>query len=139
MKSLTRIEYFELIHSVFKFKTLSDEQGNEYVLLEENSLNTIPNVKDKTEFEAVENHVHLLHNIKKQEFDRLIPVAKTLGETLSNVLKVQFPDKKFFVYVSLHLKDSMIIRFHQKWLNEEPYYNPDDFNSDIVKMFLYET
>lgn len=139
MKILKRIEYFEIIAELFKFKTVLDEQGNEFVLLAQSNYDFVENIGDRTEFESLENHIHLLDNIKKKEFDKLIPVAKILGQTLLYSLKIQFPDKKFMVFVSLYLKDSMIIRFHQKWENEEPYYNPIDFNGQMEKVFAFET
>jgi hypothetical protein len=115
-----------------------DEKGNEYVLLSTSELKEIKNIEDKTAFEALENHVHLVNNLKKEEFERLIPVAKIFAKILAHLLKQQFPDKNFYTYVSLHLKDSMIIRFHQKWENEEPYYNPMDFSGEIEKVFMYQ-
>ena len=135
---MKRIEYFELIANLFVFKTIFDEKGNEYVLFSVSEYDSIQNIEDKTAFEALENHIHLLERIKKQEFESLIPVAKILGQTLANSLKTQFPNKKFYVYVSLRLNDSMIIRFHQKWENEEPYCNPADFVGEIEKVFGYE-
>ena len=136
---MKRTEYFKLIADLFAFKTISDEKGNEYVLLSASELDSIQSIEDKTAFEAVENHVHLLENIKKEEFESLIPVAKNLGQALTSHLKIQFPNKKFYIYVSLHLYDSMIVRFHQKWENEEPYCDPDDYVGDKEKVFRYET
>lgn len=135
---MKRIEYFKLLEQVFNFKTISDEKGNEYVLLASNPLDSIQRIKDKTAFEAVENHVHLLDHLKKQEFEALIPIAETLCKTLAHRLSKQYPNKKFLVYSSLTLKDSFILRFHQKWENEEPYYNPADFNAEAEKIFVCE-
>ena len=92
---MKRIEYFKLIADLFVFKTISDEKGNEYVLLSTNEYNSIENIEDKTAFEAIENHVHLLDRIKKEEFESLIPIAKNLGQALTSNLKIQFPTKKF--------------------------------------------
>ncbi len=135
---MKRTEYFKLIADLFAFKTISDEKGNEYVLFSMSQCDSIRNIEDKTAFEAIENHVHLLERIKKQEFENLISVAKILGQTLANSLKIQFPAKNFYVYVSLRLHDSMIIRFHQKWENEEPYYDLDTDIGNIEKVFRYE-
>ena len=136
---MKRIEYFELITNLFKFKTIIDEKGNEYVLFEHSFCEKIKNIQDKTEFEASENHVHLIDNINKDEFERLVPIAKSLGQALLNCLKCDFSDKEFVVYVSIHLKDSMTIRFHQKWENEEPYCWPEEFMSEKEKVFAFET
>ena len=136
---MKRIDYFELFASLFTFKSIYDEKGNEYVLLSMSEYDSIQNIKDKVAFEALENHVHLLDRIKKVEFERLIPVAKTLGQALADRLKSQFPDKQFYIYVSLTLNDSMIIRFHQKWENEAPYYEPGDNDGEVERLFVYET
>lgn len=135
---MKRIEYFELLEQLFTFKTIRDEKGNEYIVSESNPMDSVTNIEDKTAFEAVENHIHLLDNIKKQEFERLVPVAKTLAQTLAYSLSKQFPDKKFFVYASLKRNDSMILRFHQKWEQEEPYYTASDFNTETERIFVYE-
>ena len=136
---MKRIEYFERLGQSFNFKTILDEKGNEYVVLASTPLDSVQRIEDKTAFEAVENHVHLLDHLKKQEFEDLIPIAKTLCQTLANTLSKQYPNKKFLVYSSLTLKDSFILRFHQKWENEEPYYDPADFNTETEKMFVCET
>ena len=51
---MKRTEYFKLIADLFAFKTISDEKGNERVLLSANEYNSIENIEDKTTFEAVE-------------------------------------------------------------------------------------
>lgn len=135
---MKRIEYYELMTGLFCFKTIEDKLGNEYVLFAQSRVDSVENITDRTEFEALENHIHLIDNVKKDEFERLIPVAKTLGGTLLTCLKAQYPEKNFVVYVSLHLRDSMIIRFHQKWENEVPYYNPANFQSEGEKVFAFE-
>ena len=137
--TLKRIEYYEQIMELFKFKTILDEQKNEFVVFSRSNCNSVRSIKDKTEFQAYENHVHLIHNLKKDEFYQFIPVAQVLGQTLLNCLRWNYPDKQFMVYVSLHLRDSVIIRFHQKWENEEPYCNPSDFKSEKEKVFVFET
>lgn len=136
---MKRIEYFSLLADIFSFKTLSDDRGNEYVFFK----NCCPtdkliNIVDKTEFESFTNHIHLLDNIKKEEFDKLTEVSKIIIESVLSQLIQLFPDKKFRVYVSICLKDSMIVRFHQKWENEEPYCNPEEFKKQNEKVFMVE-
>lgn len=135
---MKRIEYFELLSNLFDFKTIADENSNEYVVFNNSQFNSIQNIKDKTEFESSENHIHLLSNIKNDEFDMLIPIAQNLGKALLNNLKIQYPQKRFIVYVSIHLHDSMVIRFHQKWENEEPYCYPSEFKNPSEKVFSFE-
>ena len=136
---MKRAEYFKLITSVFRFKAVLDEEGNEYVILEENDIDSLTKkIEDKTEFEAVLNHVHLLDNIKKNEFDELVTVGTELGQILMDNLKFHYPDKSFVVFVTISINDSMIIRFHQKWKDEEPYYDPADFISERERVLMFE-
>ena len=134
---MKRIGYFELISQISEFKTLTTPDGDELVVFKNLPIQDVDFVDDKTEFESSENHVHLLDNIKKDEFDRLIPVAQNLGKMLLGNLKYSYPDKQFMVYVSLMLKDSMIIRFHQVWENEVPFCNPESFVGDREKVFMF--
>lgn len=136
---MTRVEYIESIVELFNFKTILDEHGNEYVLFANSLCETVHNVIDKTEFEAYENHVHIVDNVKKSEFEHLVGVSRKLGKVLLDSLKLHYPNRQFVVYVSIHLHDSMIIRFHQKWENEEPYLCPEDFQLKDEKVFAFET
>lgn len=133
-----RIEYLELIASLFTYKTIVDEAGNEYILFSGNPLDHVNNILDRTEFEAFQNHVHLIFDIKKSELNALVRIADSLGQALLYNLKSCYPEKHFMVFVTSHLHDSLIIRFHQKWENEEPFCNVDDFASSEEKVFLYE-
>ncbi len=128
-----------MIAGLFHFKTILDEKGNEYVLFLESQLTSAENIQDRTQFEAIENHVHLLNNVKKEDFSQCVQTGKILAQSVRNSLCFHYPRKQFIVYVSLRLNDSMILRFHQKWENEEPYYDPEDFNSEQEKVIKFET
>ncbi|MBR2901841.1 MAG: hypothetical protein IKC38_01320 [Clostridia bacterium] len=135
---MRRTEVFEMLSRLLQFKTIKDSQGNEYVLFAENKLSDpIEGIEDRTAFEAVENHIHILKDIKRKEFDKLGSSAKAVGEVVFNKLQLTCPDKKFVVYVSLKLGDSMIVRFHQVWDGEEPYYDVTSFNSNRQKMYCF--
>lgn len=135
---MKRIEIFQMFSSLFQFKTITDEKGNEYVLFEQNSLSSIKGICDRTEFEACENHVHLFDNLKKDDFSASLNAAEVLAQALLDVLRFRFPQKHFFVYVTAHKGDSIIIRFHQKWENEEPYFDPI-FSTPIDRIFKIES
>lgn len=135
---MRRIEYLQLIANLFRFKSIYDEDGNEYVVFYNSVLDSVDNISDRTAFEAYENHVHLLNNLSEKEFSQCIPVAKNLGYALLCSLHESYPNKTFIVYVSIQKKDSMIIRFHQKWENEPPYYNSDSFTSEYEKVIKIE-
>lgn len=136
---MRRIEYFKLFANLFQYKTVHDENGNEYVLFADNPINNIENVQDHTAFEAFENHVHLVTNMRKDEFQKGSEIAKKIGRALLNNLHACYPEKNFFVFVSFREKDDMIIRFHQSWANEAPYFDPSDFVNEKVYMFTGRT
>ena len=115
-----------------------DKTGNEYVLFANSSINYLPEISDKTAFESLENHIHLLYNVRKEEYKNLIEVGEKLGQAVLESLQYHYPTKRFVVFVSVKLNDSMIIRFHQKWENEEPYYDPNDFNSEKDRVLKFE-
>lgn len=137
---MKRLDFLQSIVRLFSFKTIADDCGNEYVVFDDSTITPeiLKNISDKTEFEALENHVHLLEKITKKEFENGVEVSNLLGKSLLNCLRQKYPNKHFFVYVSIDLKDSMIIRFHQKWENEEPYYNSDDFGKNTKLFMFYE-
>ncbi len=135
---MKRVEYFGLVANLFQFKTVTDEDGNEYVLLADNGIDSLEQIEDKTEFEAIQNHVHLLDRITKKEIRELTAVGMKLGQALLESLRFHYPNKEFIVFVSMRLKHSFIIRFHQKWKGEEPYYNPEDFDSEEEKVLMFE-
>lgn len=83
--------------------------------------------------------MHLLNNVKKEDFSQCVQTGKILAQSLLNSLRFHYPRKQFIVFVTLRLNDSMIIRFHQKWENEEPYYDPEDFHSEQEKVIRFET
>lgn len=135
---MRKFELLRAFSEMFDFKTVTDENGNEYVIYANSVLSEIGSeLKDKTQFEAVENHIHLIDNVKKYDFDELIEIGKVLGETQLSVLKSKYPDKEFCVFVTVDIGESMIIRFHQVWENEPVYYNSDDFNSEKTRVLMF--
>lgn len=135
---MKKTDLLVLLSGLFEYKIVQDKHQNEYVLFSSNPLDAVEKIEDRTAFEAVENHVHLIENVKAVEFDKLIKVAYNLGSALLNNLNSNFPDKHFMVFVSIKLHDSMIIRFHQKWNDEEPYFNANDFISSDEKVISFE-
>ncbi len=135
---MTKIELLKCFSEMFDFKTVTDENGNEYVIYGSSGITEIGSeIEDKTQFEALENHIHLADNFKKSDFEDLVEIGRVLGETQLNALKAKYPDKEFCVFVTVDIGESMIIRFHQVRENEPVYYNPDDFNSDKTKVLMF--
>ena len=93
-------------------------------------------VEDKTLFEAVENHVHFLQKIKKDEMPYLQKIAECICELLLCRLEASFPEKRFVVCAAIERGQSVTFRFHQQWQNEAEYYD-DALETEeyiIVKM-----
>lgn len=136
---MKRTDILSFLNGFDKFKIIKDEQETEYVVFKNSKVKDLIKVNDKTAFEAVENHIHLLDNISHKEFSALFPIANSLGNMLLCCLKQSFPNKNFIVFVTLCVHDSFIIRFHQKWKDELPYYNPKDFENHGEKVFMFES
>lgn len=109
------------ILSLFKYKVVSDEKGNSYVLLHSDRSNTVEGIADKTAFEALENHVHLIGKIRKRNKNDMVLFGRKAGRRVAENLKAVFPDRSFVVFVTI--SDELIIRFHQKWPDEAEYYD----------------
>ncbi|MBE7056681.1 MAG: hypothetical protein E7388_04485 [Ruminococcaceae bacterium] len=135
---MDRIKPLLFLANIYKFKIIKDKNHIEYVVFENSNLCSIDGTTDKTQFEAVENHIHLLDKIRKKEYFALFPIAQELAKSLLSCLKEAFPDKHFCVYATLTLKDSFIIRFHQKWPHEEPYYDLNNIDESKEKIFFFE-
>ena len=112
-----------------KFYTARDSEDNEYVFLKTNDQMTefVNKVSDKTQLEAFENHVHVCGKVKKRDRQIAYTTAKLITNNLMDKLKMEFPDKKFYVYLDCDFKEHIIIRFHQLWENELLCYNVNDF------------
>ena len=135
---MKKIDILKTVANLFEFRIITDENGNEYVVYADSAMNDVGSEPiDKTQFEAVENHVHLIDNVKKTDFEELIKIGKALGETQRSVLKSKYPDKEFCVFVTVDVGGAMIIRFHQVWEDEPIYYNPDNFDSEKTRVFMF--
>lgn len=116
--------FSQLLH----YHVLTDAAGNELLCLYDDHRKTIPlSVKDKTAYEAVNNHVHLLDDISDEEFSELVEGAPVLCRLIYTNIKTQYPQKKLAVYVAVSRYDSLTIRSHQVWPGESLYYNPEDY------------
>ena len=109
---------------LLRFKEVSDADGNVYVLFENSDICHVEHsIEDKTAFEAVENHCHLIDHLSSNDFSRIIDAAMLLGKILYWSLKSAYSEKRFVVFVTADRGDSLTIRFHQQWEGEDPYYS----------------
>lgn len=121
--------YNELV-DIFEFKIIHDNMGNELVIYK-NSSSTIFEgtiIEDKTAFEALDSHFHLIDNIRRYDKKILVEFGEKIGKIMIERLSFHFPNKHFVVFVTI--TDSMIIRFHQKWENEPYYYSDENLDKN---------
>lgn len=121
-----------------RFCTVTDVDGNEFVRLLEGDRpqNPVIRIQDKTQYEATFNHFHL----NEGRIGRKIESAKEWGvaiaQNLAQELKKAYPDKKFRVFLTINSKD-MIVRFHQEWENEPPYYDITATYADHTEVLCF--
>lgn len=135
--STPRIDIVENITKLTMTELRKDQYGNEYILLSENKVDFSTfdsEIKDKTEFESVQNHVHVLDRITKKEYESLQVISKPLCQSVLDILCSKYPNRSFFVYATVSLHDSFILRFHQAWQGEPPYY---DENISFLNEWVY--
>ena len=121
-----------------KFERCCDKDGNELVFLqfpgETHHLQSIP---DKTQCEALKNHIHLFHAVKKCDQAEAKAMAIALARNLIDWLEIRLPDKKFVVTLEINWCDSTVPRFHQCWEAEPPYIDPMGDHPDTEVLFFY--
>ena len=106
------------------FCTRRDPSGAEFVLLDTGDDLLPPSraVEDRTGYEAVWNHVHLFSGpLPPEELAKVRTLALAAAQDLRHALEQTFPDKRFAVFLTLNPEDG-ILRFHQLWPGEVPYY-----------------
>ena len=120
---MKQVEWLERLTQAYQFEEVASEDGCTYILRASYEREKVGVIEDRTAFEAVENHVHLLDWVKLKEYKTLERIAPTLCTTLLASLKYQYPGRNFSAYVTITLHDSMILRFHQNWEGEASYYD----------------
>lgn len=118
-----------------EFYCQRDIHGNTYVFLNEGrggKTNILPEIQDKTQLEAIENHIHLFDGpFRKKDYELIKELSLRLAQNMFDKLTDAFPEKKFMLYLTMN-NDSVIIRFHQRWDNEPPYYDlTDTYDAEI--------
>ena len=106
------------------FCTRRDPSGAEFVLLDTGDDLLPPSrpVEARTGYEAVLNHVHLFSGpLPPEELAKVRTLALAAAQDLRHALEQTFPDKRFAVFLTLNPEDG-ILRFHQLWPGEVPYY-----------------
>lgn len=108
------------------FYSRTDSNHNEFILLKTASSQEgpIPHpISDKTQFEAVENHIHIFEEfIGAKHYNAARQIGISIAKNLYQTLETKYPDKAFIVYLTINLHGA-IIRFHQIWNDEPVYYD----------------
>ena len=106
--------------------TRRDPSGAEFVLLDTGDApDTAPLsriVEDRTGYEALLNHVHLFSGpLPPEQLAEAREMALAAARNLRDTLARAFPEKRFAVFLTVNAED-IILRFHQLWPGEMPYY-----------------
>lgn len=122
-----------------RFYIAKDSNLNEMVFWDIGEHLTFYNteVKDKTQCEAVENHIHLFDRIEIINKKIITAIGICLAKNLFRVLCNKFPEKRFIVYLEVNFNDSTIIRFHQLWDGEPLYFDISQFQDENLKIYQF--
>ena len=116
---------------------VKDAEGNEFVLpvgVMQHPINEI--IKDKTGFEGFNTHIHLKDNIQAKDALELKDAAIETAEILKKDLTYKYSQKIFIIYITITIGGSMIIRFHQQWDGEQPYYDEGCCDEDTMLLIF---
>ena len=129
------------------FYTRRDPSGAEFVLLAgEDTPETGPLPRapeDRTQYEAVLNHCHLFPGpLRPRKLAEARRAGLAAALSLRDSLARAFPGKRFAVFLTVSPED-VILRFHQLWPEEPPYYevrgqverDADDAHTDIYAFY----
>lgn len=124
--ALTRIDFLERLKPLLfpKFYSIKDVQGNELIFLHDAAQQVSLGCKkiDKTQTEAFYNHIHFWERIKSSEKEKIRVFGTEIAYNLLEKLTLRYKNKKFVVYLDVN-SEGAIIRFHQIWKDEMPYYD----------------
>jgi len=93
-------------------------------------------ISDRTQFEATNNHIHLIDTFPELEenTNQILRIALGLAEVWTNKLKVSFPSEKFHLVIS-HDEFGSTIRFYKIRTNEIPWIDVnsiDNFKNEAI-------
>lgn len=121
----------DLIHIIYPVFVLNkNSRGEELVFLKGLEDGGIVDCVSNTQCEATENHVHLFDRVNKQDREAALGVSLAIARNLKASLQRHFPERDFVVYLDLNYDDSVIVRFHQRWIQEPLYYEPSDLQKE---------
>ena len=66
-------------------------------------------------------------------------IGRAVANNLLHALGLEFPDKKFIVFLEVNVKDSTIVRFHQQWDDELPYFDLNQTYQEGVELYEFRS
>ena len=124
---------FDLMPVIYpKFYTVHNAFKNELVFLDDGEPK-VPKVDtaDKTQCEAFINHYHLFDKVGKRNYKKVVEIGMAIANNLRDSLLRAFPNKFFVVYLEVNVNDSVMLRFHQIWEDEPPYFDTTQAYDDV--------
>mgnify|MGYP001267732729 CR=1 FL=1 len=111
------------------FYSSFDKENNEFIFLDcGERIDSIQNREmDKVSCEAIFNHIH--YDFKSYSYCAIKKVMDKIANNLKINLKYNYPNKNFYIYYEIKKNREVIIRFHQDWKDELPYYPSETFPS----------
>lgn len=115
---------------LLQYGIIQDTVGNELVCIADVATGERIDymILDKTAYEAVNNHVHLVDDITDYEHLVLAADAEIMCLLIYANLKFEYPKKRFAVFATVQRHDSFVLRFHQIWKDEQMYYMPSNIS-----------
>ena len=101
-------------------------------------------MEDRTGYEALLNHVHLFPGpLPPERMAEAREMALATARDLCHALRQTFPEKRFAVFLTVNAEDA-ILRFHQLWPGEAPYYEVHggiqrDVDADHMDIYAFRT
>ena len=90
-----------------------------------------------TAYESFSNHFHLYAGkIRRSEYQTLRKISISTGQNVYEKLLLTYPNCRFRLYVEINVNEGIVLRFHQIWPGELPFYSDSMIeNSKLSKKF----
>ena len=86
----------------------------------------------KIQTEAIENKVCLFDDVKKYLQNDIKKISVAIAQNLLHCLELEYPEKRFAVFLELKYKDSVWVRFHQIRPGGELYIDPEEYKDEYA-------
>ena len=128
---------------LFSFKEIPDVSGNTHILWAHLSFHEGQplNIRagEYVDFEALQNHEHLLDDLTDAQFHLMISIVDDLCRALRDVLAVRYPERDFHVWGLVQNGGTVIVRFYQNWQGEEYWSDDMQVDENVERLIHYQT